>query len=398
VYRRALSWLLRQTLRLDVYINKVYPTDWNPLYYTGGLTNLFLLVLVVSGILLLFYYVASLDGAYASVAYLTERVPYGGLLRGIHRYAADAFIIAALLHLFRNWFTDRYLFSRDGPWISGMFLLILGGFVGVNGYQMVWDQRAQAVTQIFVDLLSAIPLLGGPLARLFLGGRGISDTLLPRVLFLHVGVASFLYLLLWWHYVRLRHPKIWPPATWVLTTLGLIILLAALPGTAPVAGVAAEPGVTVTSYPLDVFFLLPFWLTNWLPPVVVTLGLILLFGAGYVIPYLARETEPQMGVRHAGVAQVIDGNCTGCELCYYDCPYDAIVMVPSPHPGITKAAANRKLFAVVMDSRCVECGICIGACPFEALELPKFLEADLTRAISQAVGAPAPAVASAVTG
>jgi len=74
------------------------------------------------------------------------------------------------------------------------------------------------------------------------------------------------------------------------------------------------------------------------------------------------------------------------------------VMVPSPHPGITKAAANRKLFAVVMDSRCVECGICIGACPFEALELPKFLEADLTRAISQAVGAPAPAVASAVTG
>ena len=387
MYKRALTWLLRQTLRLDVYINRVYPTDWNPLYYTGGLANFFLLVLVISGILLFFYYVASLDEAYASIAFVTERVPYGGLIRGIHRYAADAFIIAVLLHLFRNWFTDRYLFARDGPWISGMFLLILGGFIGVNGYQLVWDQRAHAVTAIFVDMLDAIPFAGPSLARLFLGGPGIGDALLPRILFLHIGTASFLYVLLWWHYVRLRHPKIWPPATWVLTTLGVIVLLAAVPWTRPTSGAPAQPGVGVTSYPLDVFFLLPFWLVNWLPAGVVVAGLALLFLLGYVVPYVSRESEPEMGVRHAGVAQVIDGNCTGCELCYYDCPYDAIVMVPSPYPGLTKAAANRKLLAAVMDSRCVECGICIGACPFEALELPKFLEADIKEQVAQAVTA-----------
>ena len=387
MYRRALTWLLRQTLKLDVSINRVYPTDWNPLYYTGGLSHFFLFVLVLSGILLLFYYVASLDGAYASVRYLTEQVPYGFILRGIHRYAADGFIIAVLLHLLRNWFTDRYLFSRDGPWISGMFLLILGGFIGVNGYQMVWDQRAQAITEIFVAILQSIPLAGAALVRLFLGSEGISGAMLPRILFLHVGTASFLYILLWWHYVRIRHPKIWPPATWVLALLGLVILLSALPGTRPTAGAAAQPGVPVTSYPLDVFFLLPFWLVNYLPPIVVGVGLSVLLLLGYVIPYLQREGEPQMGVRHAGIAQVIDGNCTGCELCYYDCPYDAIVMVPSPHPGLTKAAANRKLLAAVMDSRCVECGICIGACPFEALELPKFLEADLTRRIAEAIQA-----------
>ena len=94
-----------------------------------------------------------------------------------------------------------------------------------------------------------------------------------------------------------------------------------------------------------------------------------------------------MGVRHSGVAQVIDGNCTGCELCYYDCPYNAIVMVPSPGPGLSKAAANRSLLAVVIESRCVECGICIGACPFEALELPKFLERDVLRQVAEAVQA-----------
>ena len=92
-----------------------------------------------------------------------------------------------------------------------------------------------------------------------------------------------------------------------------------------------------------------------------------------------------MGSRHAGVAQVIDGNCTGCELCYYDCPYNAIVMVASPYPGLSRAAASRKLLAVVLDSRCVECGICIGACPFEALELPGMLESEITQRAAAAV-------------
>jgi formate hydrogenlyase subunit 6/NADH:ubiquinone oxidoreductase subunit I len=119
--------------------------------------------------------------------------------------------------------------------------------------------------------------------------------------------------------------------------------------------------------------------------VLVVLLVVGLFVAGFVIPYVARETSQQMGVRHAGVAQVIDGNCTGCELCYYDCPYDAIVMVSSPHPGLTRAAANRKLLAAVIDSRCVECGICIGACPFEALELPGLLDSDIRQRVAEAV-------------
>jgi ferredoxin len=385
VYRRVLTALQRWTLRLDVAINRVYPSDLNPLYYTGGLTNLFLFILVLSGIFIFFYYVPSLYEAHESVRFLTERVPYGGLIRGIHRYAADAFIVAALLHLFRNWFTDRYLFSRDSPWISGMFLLIFGAFIGATGYILVWDVRGLVVLSKLVDLLRAIPLLGASLAWVLRAGPGISDETLPRILYLHVGPASLLYVLLWWHYVRLRHPKVWPPATWVLVSLGIVTLLAALVPAA--SGEPATPGATPTSLWLDVFYLVPLWVVGYLPPLLVVLVVAALFAAGFVIPYLNRETPEALGVRHAGVAQVIDGNCTGCELCYYDCPYDAIVMVPSPYPGQTRAAANRKLLAAVIDSRCVECGICIGACPFEALELPGFLESDIQRRVVEAVHA-----------
>lgn len=385
-YGRLMTAVLRGTLRLDVVFNKLVLSDYNPLYYTGGLANLFLLVLVLSGIFLFFYYEASLGGAFASVGYITEGVPYGGIVRGIHRYAADGFIVAVLLHLFRNWFTDRYLFSRDNPWISGMFLLIFGGFVGFTGYQLVWDERAQVLTAMFLEMLRSIPAVGGWLARIFLGGAGVGDGTLVRSLYLHIAPASALYVFLWWHYVRLRHPKIWPPAAWVLFCVGLVFLLAGMiPAT---SGEAATPAARPTSFPLDIFFLLPFWLLNYLSAGGVVALLVVLVVLGFAIPYIARRERPEeMAVRHAGVAQVIDGNCTGCELCYYDCPYNAIIMVPSPGPGLSKAAANRTLLAVVLESRCVECGICIGACPFEALELPGFLERDVKAQVLEAVRA-----------
>lgn len=385
-YGRFMTSLLRGTLRLDVYLNRIYPTDFNPLYYTGGLSNLFLLTLVLSGIFLFFYYEASLGGAFESLRYITQDVPYGGIVRGVHRYAADGFIIAVLLHLFRNWFTDRYLFSRDNPWTSGMFLLLFGGFIGFTGYQLVWDERAQLLTSMFLAMLNSFPVVGTTLGRLFMGGEGVGEATLVRVLYLHIVPASTLYVLLWWHYLRLRHPKIWPPGVWVLLCLGLVFLLA---GVIPaISGEPASPAARPTSFPLDIFFMLPFWLLNYLSPGAVVVLSIALFAVGLAIPYVSRrEAAPQMGVRHAGVAQVIDGNCTGCELCYFDCPYNAIIMVPSPGPGLSRAAANRTLLAVVMESRCVECGICIGSCPFEALELPKLLERDVQQQVAEAVRA-----------
>src|SRR2546422_2101147 len=152
-YARLMTSLLRGTLRLDVWVNRLYPTDFNPLYYTGGLSNLFLFTLVLSGIFLFFYYDASLGEAFASVQYITDRVPYGGIVRGVHRYAADGFIVAILLHLLRNWFTDRHLFARDNPWISGMFLLLFCGVLGFTGYPPGWGGRAPVLSSMLLGTL-----------------------------------------------------------------------------------------------------------------------------------------------------------------------------------------------------------------------------------------------------
>lgn len=382
MYRRLLARLLRWTLRVDTWISRVYPDDFNPLYYTGGLANLFLTVLVLSGIFLFFYYIPSFNDAYTSVQFITSQVPYGQVVRGIHRYAADAFIIAILLHFFRNWFTERFRFSRDEPWISGMMLLVFAGFIGVTGYVLVWDERSALLVAMTGHALGSLPVVGPWLQSALFGGSGLTNLLLPRMLFLHIGPAIGLYVLLWWHYVRIRHPKVWPPAVWTLFSLGVVVLLT---GLVPVTSqLPARPDVTPTHLAVDWFFLAPYVLLKYVPPVWVVLLGIVIVAYGLYIPYQLPETPAEMGLRDSGVAQVIDANCTGCELCYYDCPYDAIVMVPSPHPGVTKAAQARKLLAVVLESRCVECGICIGACPFEALELPRYLEKDVHEKVVQA--------------
>ncbi len=382
MYKRLLGRLLRWTLGLDVWINRIYPADFNPLYYTGGLSNLFLTILVLSGIFLFLYYVPSFNEAYTTVQYITgappfvaNAVPYGQIIRGIHRYASDGFIIVILLHFFRNWFTERFRFSRDEPWISGMLLLLFSGFIGVTGYVLVWDQRSQLLVAMTGHTLGAIPLVGGALQSLLFGGPGTTNLLLPRMLFLHVGPATALYVFLWWHYVRIRHPKVWPPAVWTLFSLGAVFLAAALiPAVSqPLASTGAPP----SSLAVDWFFLLPYVSLNYLTPAWLVILAVVIVVYGLYIPYQLPETRAEIGIRDPGVAQVIDANCTGCELCYFDCPYNAIVMVPSPHPGVTKAAQARKLLAIVLESRCVECGICIGSCPFEALELPGYLEKDI---------------------
>jgi len=382
VYSRLLARLLGWTLRLDVAINRVYPEDFNPLYYTGGLANLFLTVLVLSGIFLFLYYVPSFNDAYTSVQFITATVPYGVIIRGIHRYAADGFMIAILLHFFRNWFTDRFRFSRDEPWISGMMLLLFSGFLGVSGYVLVWDTRSQLLVSMTAHTLGAMPVIGGYLESMFIGSAGVSNLLLPRLLYLHAGLATFLYIMLWWHYVRIRHPKVWPPAVWTLFSLGLILLLTGL--LPAVSQPTARPESTPGTLAVDWLFLLPYVGLKVLSPLVLAALAVVIVVYGLYIPYQLPETPAAMGIRDSGVAQVIDANCTGCELCYYDCPYNAIVMTPSPHPGVTKAAQARKLFAIVLESRCVECGICVGACPFEALELPRLLESDIQQKVVQA--------------
>lgn len=361
-FDRALDGIHRGIITLDKAINRVIPEEFNPFYYLGGVTNLLWVFLVPTGIFLWFYYEPTESGAYGSVAYLTTTVPFGSLIRALHRYAGDGMLIMAVLHMLRNFFTDRYRGFRDLPWVSGVILLALTGFVGLTGYLLVWDQRALVLAEAMVAALrsldAALPGFGSWLARGFIGGEQVTNLTLARMLFLHVGPATLIFFFLWAHYLRLHRPKIWPPAFVTLLTLGLVFVAAGVFGieNLPSAVTPIAPG---TSFPLDVFYLWPLMLFGSVSPAVV-LGLLAgLFALLAFLPWAPARP------RYDNTATVTVENCTGCQLCAIDCPFDAIVMVPGANPN-----PRYKELAVVNDDKCAECGICVGACPFHAINLP----------------------------
>lgn len=51
--------------------------------------------------------------------------------------------------------------------------------------------------------------------------------------------------------------------------------------------------------------------------------------------------------------EIVEANCTGCEICYKWCPSNAIVM------------NNKK--AVIIEEKCISCGECLALCRFEAV-------------------------------
>ena len=74
-----------------------------------GLISLFLfIILSVSGILLLFYYVPSTAQAYDRMLDLRGSVAFGTFLRNMHRWAAHGMVAVVFLHMCRVFFTGAY--------------------------------------------------------------------------------------------------------------------------------------------------------------------------------------------------------------------------------------------------------------------------------------------------
>jgi len=66
------------------------------------------------------YYVPTPDGAYDSIGRLTTEIPFGWLIRDLHRLGAEVMIVVVTLHLLRVYAAGAYLQQRRITWITGI--------------------------------------------------------------------------------------------------------------------------------------------------------------------------------------------------------------------------------------------------------------------------------------
>jgi ubiquinol-cytochrome c reductase cytochrome b subunit len=163
-------------------------TRFTHTFRLGLLSTYFFFVECVTGILLMFYYTPSPDQAYEDIQHLMSGVPFGQLLRDIHRLAAEAMIVAVALHLARTFLTGSYKKPRQYTWVTGVALLLATLLVTFTGYPLVWDQVAYWAATVGSGLVALVPptVVGSALQSVLFGGPTIGADGLLRLYLLHI--------------------------------------------------------------------------------------------------------------------------------------------------------------------------------------------------------------------
>ncbi len=332
--------------RADALVNRLYTWRMNPLYQSGSIVVVTFVIMLVTGLYLVCFY--RIGTPYESVAGINGQVVAGRWIRALHRYAADAAVVAAAIHALRMFVQKRTWGPRALAWISGLVLLFLIYVCGWTGYVMVWDSQAQLLAAEGARWLDALPLFSVPVQRTF------QEQSLPAAffflnLFLHIALPIGLAMLLWLHVSRVARPVLLPPKA-LTVGIGGLLFAASLLWPAPL-----DPEANAVTLPgrvaVDVFY--NFWLpfSPAIPASVVWAGIAGLSVALLSVPFLTRPSP----ARRPEASVVAERLCTGCEQCYVDCPYDAISM-------LARTDGRDGLVARVDPSRCVSCGICTGSC------------------------------------
>src|SRR5215471_6797999 len=126
----------------------------------GGITFYLFIVLTFTGVLLMFYYHPSKIQAFRDILYLENDVPFGKLLRNMHRWAAHLMIIAVWLHMFRVFMTGSYKRPREFNWCVGVLLMVLTLLLSFTGYLLPDDQLGFWAVTVGTNMARATPLLG----------------------------------------------------------------------------------------------------------------------------------------------------------------------------------------------------------------------------------------------
>jgi quinol-cytochrome oxidoreductase complex cytochrome b subunit len=171
----------------------------------GGITFLMFLMTVVTGIYLMFYYRPTAEYAYADMKYLEFDMPFGMLMRNMHRWAAHGMVIAVWLHMFRVFMTGSYKPPREFNWVVGVVLLFLTIMLSFTGYLLPWDQIAYWAITIGTNMGGYAPLFNTPVSRILLGGVEVGQNTLLRFYVLHIMVLPLVAaIFLAVHFWRIR--------------------------------------------------------------------------------------------------------------------------------------------------------------------------------------------------
>jgi len=215
---KAIDWIdertgIREFIREEI-TGKQAPKLRNWYDYLGcfgGVSLIFYLIMVITGFLLLIYYIPSPREAFESIEHIENHVKFGWLFRRIHAVGANVMIFLVILHMMKVLITGAYKPPRELHWISGFALLLMTLLMCISGYLLPWTQLSFWAVTVLTNSFAVIPLVGDDLVQLVRGGSSVTGATLGRFFALHLATAALMVLFLVFHFFMIRKTGIQQP-------------------------------------------------------------------------------------------------------------------------------------------------------------------------------------------
>jgi len=296
------DWLKTRINNIDIFDEHYHrEAVTNPFYALGPIFYLVWVIVMLTGCVLIVWYVPSKAEAFNSIFDIQWKIPFGGLMRGMHKYGADAMIIAATMRMYRMFINADYKPGKEFNIAIGLVTLLLCLYSGLTGYLLIWNQRAFWATKVFATFptyMDQFPIMGDfyqPLIKSFHmgwntaevllgGGAAITQETITRFYSIHL--AFSLIPLIFVELYFYKNAKARMPISWTKRWI-VIMMVAVIAVILPAAqGRRSNPDVTPLPILSDWYFLGLYQMYKYLEPVVATEITILIPLSVVLMPFI----------------------------------------------------------------------------------------------------------------
>jgi len=174
------------------------------LWNVGSMLGIVLVSQIVSGLILAFHYVPSIDLAFDSIERLHRDIWYGALIRYLHANGAAIFFILVYIHIGKALYYGSYHNPRTAMWNVGVVIFILMMATAFLGYVLPFGVMSYWGAAVITSMFTAIPVIGHDLTLFVWGGYSVGGPTLTRFYALHFVLPFIILVMVILHVIYLH--------------------------------------------------------------------------------------------------------------------------------------------------------------------------------------------------
>ncbi|MDE2117382.1 MAG: cytochrome b N-terminal domain-containing protein [Betaproteobacteria bacterium] len=187
---KVAEWI-KERIRLKK--GKPIPAHVNFFYCFGGFSLFLILLQLVSGGFMLFFYTPEPTKALQSIAHLSNEVTLGWLFRNMHRWTSTLLVATVFSHMVIVFYLKAYQSPRQFTWLTGVSQLLMVFLMVATGIILPWDWRSYWSFALWMDYVGTWTIGGESLKSVMLDTFTLNAAYYTHILAIPLILATILF-------------------------------------------------------------------------------------------------------------------------------------------------------------------------------------------------------------